>query len=1021
MKIKVTTGSTIYSSAENIFRQIDKSDFFTPYFVVVPDRFTLQAEKLLFDTLKIKATFNINIVGLSTLAGKILKESGLEELSATEGELLVQKIMIEEKENFSYFKKTNSILCEEIFKTIQQMKSSKISPHQISEKARSRNLSSKIKDIKLIYERYEEERGKKLDSDDVIEEFAKTILEKNLFKESVFVFAGFDSFTDANYEVVSALSKTVKEVWFATLAPVCESNSFIYENDVLNKLKKLALENNVEIEVNSPKEGLSKNQEAIVSNLFAKSINKCPCDNFLTISQSSSLKEEVLFVAKSIKKAVVGGARYKDFAIVCPSLEEYANEIENTFKNFDIISYQDQSAKFSSTPLARFVAKTFSLHKRGFQKDDILYFLTSPFIEVQNREEIVAFVNEKNIFGKEKFEFFIEKVSPIFELILKIKKEDTYKNYCNIVLEVATFIKQKFEEFVQKEVENGYIKEASFDRQAYSALEEITSSFKNFEQLASLVDFEQMLLTALDSKDISSLPSFCDQVFVGDSTKSFFSKHKYIFVLGANAGKLPQNSNDNGLLTDGEIEGSCFNNILRPTIKMVNKRNRFKLFSILAQAQDKLILSYLDFNEDDQKQEKAYFVSSLMEIFGIEKNEVLKTNVLVAKDIDSLLYLLGNKDESKKKVPLLIKEKNEFVGSLRKVLEFDEDKYKLNRETLSKDLSGKLFFPKGHTKVTQIEKYYDCPFKQFVDNGLRPASKQFAKIKPNIMGNIMHSLLEDFVKDKVKNKDIFWSDEKTLDFIEKNIPNYIEEDIISFLPDRDLFFKELKSNALKLCKRALYEMRYSRFVPTYFEKRFDGKELTLDGMSVVGFIDRVDTYKDMFRVVDYKTGKITTSILSSLYYGTKLQLFLYGNSLRKAIGLDFSGAFYFDAKVSYSKGEKTILKGVFSPKEKVMFALDKRLEEDEYKASDIVNVTKTKNGYAKSVLSQPKLTDLESYAISIAEKALSQMREGNIKPCPDADSCRFCEYRGICLFEKHDKMRATPSAKDFFKKEEGDE
>ena len=1021
MKIKVTTGSTIYSSAENIFRQIDKSDFFTPYFVVVPDRFTLQAEKLLFDTLKIKATFNINIVGLSTLAGKILKENGSEQLGATEGVLLVQKIMLEEKDNFVYFKKTNSILCEEIFKTIQQMKSSKISPLQINEKARSKNLSSKIKDIKLIYERYEEQRGKRLDSDDVIEEFAKTITEKKLFDGSIFVFAGFDSFTEANYEVVASLTKTAKEVWFATTSPLSESNAFIYENDILKKLKKLALENSVEIEVNSPKEELSASQQAIVSNLFAREIKKVSNDNFLTIAQSPSLKEEVLFVAKSIKKAIFDGARYRDFAVVCPSLEEYASEIENTFKNFDIVFYQDQSTQFSATPLARFVAKCFALQKKGFQKDDILFFLTSLLVDIENREELVSFVNEKDIFGKDRFEFYVKKSSPVFDLILKIEKEDTYKNYCNIILEIANFIKPKFEAMLEKEIENNFVKEASFDRQAYSALEEIASSFENFEQKVSLVDFEQMLLTALDSKDISSLPSFCDQVFVGDSTKSFFSKHKYIFVLGANAGKLPQNSNDNGLLTDGEIEGSCFNDVLRPTIKMVNKRNRFKLFSILSQAQEKLILSFLDFNEEDQKQEKAYFVSCLMEIFGLDKNEVIKTNAFLAKDFDSLLFVLGNKDESKKKLPLLIKEKNEFAGSLRKVLDFDQEKFKINRSLLSKDLTDKLFFPKGHTKVTQIEKYFDCPFKQFVDNGLRPTQKQFAKIKPNITGNIMHTLLEDFVKYKVKNEDVFWSDEKILDFIEKNILSYLDEDIVSFLPDRDLFLKELKNNALKLCKRALYEMRYSRFVPTYFEKRFDGKELTLGGMSVVGFIDRVDLHKDMFRVVDYKTGKITTSILSSLYYGTKLQLFLYGNSLRKAIGMDFSGAFYFDAKVSYSKGEKTILKGVFTPTERVMFALDKRLEEEDFKASDLVNVTKTKTGYAKAVLSQPKLVDLETYAIAVAEKALFQMKEGNIRPCPDGDSCKFCEYKGICLFEKNDKLRATPSAKDFFKKEGKDE
>lgn len=1021
MKIRVTTGSTIYSSAENIFSEIDKSDFFTPYFVVVPDRFTLQAEKLLFDTLKIKATFNINIVGLSSLAGKILKESGLEELSSTEGVLLVQKIMLEEKDKFCYFKKSNSILCEEIFKTIQQMKSSKISPLQIKENARSKNLSSKIKDIKLIYEKYEEQRGQKLDSDDVIEVFAKTIVEKGLFKDSIFVFAGFDSFTDANYEVIASLTKTAKEVRFAALAPLCAANSFIYENDILKKLKKLALENNVEIEVTSPKENFSQSKEALVSNLFAKEIKKYSNDNFLTVAQSSSLKEEVLFVAKTIKKAVTQGARFRDFAVVCPTLEEYAGEIENIFKNFDIVSYQDQSAKFSSTPLARFVAKCFSLHKKGFQKDDILYFLTSPFVEIDNRQEAVAFVNEKNIFGKDKFDFFVKNRSLVFDLVSKIEREDTYKNYCDIILEIANFVKPKFEEMVEKELEKGFVKEATFDRQAYSALEEITSSFAGFTQKVSLTDFEQMLSTALDSKDISSLPSFCDQVFVGDSTKSFFSKHKYIFVLGANAGKLPQNSNDNGLLTDSEIEGSCFNNILKPTIKMVNKRNRFKLFSILAQAEEKLILSSLDFNEENQKQERAYFVSSLMDVFGLGKKEVIKTNAFVARDLDSLLFLLGNKDESKRRLPLLIKEKSEFAGSLREVLEYDEEKYKLNREVLSKDLTQKLFFPKGHTKVTQIEKYYDCPFKQFVDNGLKPATKQFALIKPNITGNIMHSLLEDFVKEKVKNNDVFWSDEKILEFIENNIQNYLDEDIVSFLPDRELFLKELKSNALKLCKRALYEMRYSRFVPTYFEKRFDGKELSLDGMSVVGYIDRVDLHKDMFRVVDYKTGKITTSILSSLYYGTKLQLFLYGNSLKKGLGLDFSGAFYFDAKVSYSKGEKTILKGVFSPTEKVMFALDKRLEEEDYKASDLVNVTKTKTGYAKAVLTQPKLIELENYAIEVAEKALSQMKEGNIKPCPEEESCKFCEYRGICLFEKSDKLRATTSAKDFFKKEDKDE
>lgn len=1020
MKIKVTTGTTIYSAAENIFREIDREDKFTPYFVVVPDRFTLQAEKLLFEVLKLKSTFNINVVGLSSLAGKVIKESGYEELSKTEGVLLVQKIMLENKDTFCYFKKSNSILCEEIYKTIEQMKSSKISPCDIKENSRNKNLSNKIKDIKFIFEKYEELRGQKLDSDDVIAKFAEKIVEKGLFKDSVFIFAGFDSFTEANYEVISSLTKTVKELKFATLSPLSERNSFIYEDDIVKKLKSLALANGVSIEVSSPVEEHSLCNNAILSNLFAREINPIEKNDFLVVCQNSSLKEEVLFVAKSIKKAITNGARFRDFAIVCPTLEEYEKEIEICFKNFDIIPYIDTSACFSSTPLARFIAKCFILNKRGFQKEDILFFLSSPFVEIENREEMIAFVNEKNISGREKFEFFIKPLSPLFDILLKLKEISTYSEYALVTSEIATFIKDKFERMVEKENEEGFVKEASFDHQAYNALNELVTSFQTFKEQISLNDFYQMLSTALDSKEISSLPSFCDQVFVGDSTKSFFSKHKHIFVLGANAGKLPQNSNDNGLLTDNEIEGSCFNNILKPTIKMVNKRNRFKLFSLLSQAQERLVISFLDFNEEDQKQEKAYFVSSLMEIFSLNAKDVLKTNALSPKDIDSLLYLLGSYSEGKRVLPTLIKEKSEFAGSLRKVLSFDEEKYLLNRESLSKDLTLKLFFPKGHTKVTQIEKYYDCPFKQFVDNGLRPKEKQFAVIKPNTTGNIMHSLLEDFVKENVKKVNSL-TNEEIKEFIENNIENYLDKNIVDFLPDKDLFLKEVKANAFKLCKRALYEMRNSKFVPTYFEKRFDGRELSLGGMSVIGFIDRVDTHKDMFRVIDYKTGKITSSILSSLYYGTKLQLFLYGNSLKKGLGLDFSGAFYFDAKVSYSKGEKTILKGVFPPSEKVMFALDKRLEDESYKSSDLVKVERTLKGYSKATLYQPKLIDLENYALQIAEKAIAQMKEGNIKPCPNSDSCTYCEYRGICLFEKGDRLRATTSAQDYFKKEGEDE
>jgi len=174
------------------------------------------------------------------------------------------------------------------------------------------------------------------------------------------------------------------------------------------------------------------------------------------------------------------------------------------------------------------LSNSFEIVKRGFQKEDILYFVSSPLLCFSEREELVAFVNEKNISGKEKFEYYVAKENKIFNLILKIKDSDIFGNYSNIILEIAKELEENLLKYIAKELELGLAQEASFDSQALCALEEVVLSLNNFKSEVSLNDFSLMLFTALDSKQISSLPSYADQVFVGDSNKSFFSGVKYL-------------------------------------------------------------------------------------------------------------------------------------------------------------------------------------------------------------------------------------------------------------------------------------------------------------------------------------------------------------------------------------------------------------------------------------------------------------------------------------------------------------
>ena len=268
MEIKIITGSTIYESAKNAIKSIDKNDLSTPYFIVVPDRFTLQAEKMLFDLLKITSTFNINVVGLSSLAGKVFVGEEINRFTSLDGIILIKKILNEKRNELRYFKKDNTALCEELYKTIQQIKSSSLKPNDITYNISKQNLANKIFDIKLVFEEYEKQIQGRVDDNDYFEKFASKIKDEKLFSDSIFIFAGFDSFTSTNFLILKALAGSVKEIRFALSKSESLSNDYVYEGDILNKIKKLAKENDYNIEVDSSNSDLNDNQKIIVRNLF---------------------------------------------------------------------------------------------------------------------------------------------------------------------------------------------------------------------------------------------------------------------------------------------------------------------------------------------------------------------------------------------------------------------------------------------------------------------------------------------------------------------------------------------------------------------------------------------------------------------------------------------------------------------------------------------------------------------------------------------------------------------------------
>ena len=206
----------------------------------------------------------------------------------------------------------------------------------------------------------------------------------------------------------------------------------------------------------------------------------------------------------------------------------------------------------------------------------------------------------------------------------------------------------------------------------------------------------------------------------------------------------------------------------------------------------------------------------------------------------------------------------------------------------------------------------------------------------------------------------------------------------------------------------------SSFVPFRFEHEFKGeKALKLENIEIIGKIDRVDISGDMLRIVDYKSGKADAN-LKELYYGNKLQLFLYSLAIEREMNKKVIGGFYLPLHNKFSREIKNnyCLNGYFVNEDFVIRALDKNVQASE--RSEIVDMRLTKDFKARSMPDNNEMENLKNYSKRVSENAVDEIKSGYIKPSPldYSNACEYCPYSQTCLKKcKNLSMRRSNSVK----------
>ena len=1017
------------------------------HIVLVPEKFTLSGEKIIFDKLNTDGIDNLEVTSFSRLAEKnvdITKKC----LTSAGSLMLFTKAVLNASDKLQKYKNCKSLngFYKEMYSVISMLRNSGVKSSELKNLNLPKNTSYKLQDIAVLYDSYLKMlEDNYYDATSLYEEFATSIEENNLFSDCYFYILDYYFFSTVQINIIEKLLVYSKGVNIS-LPLNNTKNERIYPFNTLKILQNVAQKVGTNCVVKRGETMLLREFNHIVDNMFSYE----KCDKFDTdkieIYSNDNIEKEVEFACIKIKKEVLlSNCRYRDFAVVLGDLNEYAPIVKKVFYRYDIPFFIDKKEPMLAGAGTRFLLDSIKAVVNKFDKEYMLKVAVNPYANI-SKEQFYDFSNYVEKYGIN-YSRFLEKftigtndkfynnaelvrsklVSMLNFTECKTNKEYVYqcKNYllsCDFVNSTNNFMDS------QVEYKNEFY--LNITNQMYDKIYAVLDEYLDIlgEEESTLEQFLITLENMYSDIEIGQVPVFADSVYIGEARESMYDRVENMIVLGANQGVIPAFFKEAMILNNTDLDLLQKNDlIINPTPKSNNNDALFYTVQLLAIAKNKLIVSF-----NEEKGSKSDIIRELQNLFNIgiksfttdiskiyleggEERliEELPSIVATRENMQNILI----KDLSLQKIPEVKKPYNAMFSLLDnkeqivRYISTKERVYKINN-------GNKLFFTKNRTYISQLEGFFNCPYKHFMDYGLGLKDKETVDVSAMDVGVFIHDVLEKFFR-RTTNFDLSKAE------IENKVEGILQE-VLSSDKNQALFLnkpltEKIKKECIVTCVELVDRLQYTKFVPYKFEVAFgydgtDKIELEVGDkvISLIGKIDRVDKYKNRIMVIDYKTGGISSDF-ADIYTGKKIQLYMYLSALLlKDKELKPAGVYYQPISINYNTddGNRYQYKGQSNSDEEVLKMLDRSIFDDSNGGKSILisgmRLTKSGDFYEsakKNVLSDKEFDLVCKYVSELSKKACTEIMDGCFIPSPNGSgrnsSCRYCQYKNVCGFDKN--------------------
>jgi len=792
---------------------------------------------------------------------------------------------------------------------IGEIKRSGLTPEALLNKITAiKNASEKIKEIMLIYDRYQHilARNHLFDPEEKYLK-AREVLNRDVsFFEDIelIVIDEFADFEPQHIELLKIMAEGVDEVIINI--PYKKLTAFSVIERTLQQLKSIGFE--IESREFPQDEEALKPLHLVSRYIFENQSPAVEDSSCIRIARFPSKTMETSYIAREIKRLITDrGWKPEDFAVVVRNIDDYRETIHSVFGHEGIPLNFSRETGLDRIPVVRDIMNLLSLSYRDFDRTGVIKFLHSPYItsikpetktfllEKLRQLRMVKGLNKIPELEEELSKFSLPEVGEIREFVAAARN----------ILKGLGLEKGIYSVF-QRDCEGKqhiFARDVKALQAFHQVLESLIKTGDLFgNETISLGRFISLLEFALANRKIKLEKGAPHGVSILSPSGVRGLRFKGVFCVGLSEGNFPK-APAKHLLCDEEEAGFLVDlGIKLDTPEDAADMERLFFNIAVSAAEEFLYLTYSDNREDDPSLASS-FILNINELFGSSLPEFTEYSFssLLPSSLEETTNISDFKKTFIEQYVADRLEADQLAGAFETLTSLETD-FIPAISRAGRNLQGgyrglecrrelmKTFGEDYAFSASQLEAYGKCPFKFYCRYvlGLEPIQREVDEFSAIDRGSLYHAVLAEVyqrhkhrIKAYVLEKDV--GKQELLNDLYADLDRVLREKFeeILQLADRgrmwSLRFRDVHQKLRDFISGDMENARLTGFYPVLFEENFVFTlEREKERIVLKGKIDRVDMAEDGRCVVyDYKTSRYGVPSINAVERGLSFQIPLY--------------------------------------------------------------------------------------------------------------------------------------------------